>query len=63
MHTVPYYGNRIKVGFGIDQLKVYLCIIIISKYHNSQPQLFECEEHNLDSCSRENILWFNISWC
>ena len=40
-------------------LKVYLCIFVISVCQNS-PELFQCEEHDSDTCSRECVLWFNI---
>ena len=51
------------MGFFIDNLEVYFCIFVVSKYQNSLSQLFECEEHNLDTCSKGNVLLFNISLC
>ena len=52
-----------QVGFGIDNLKVCLHIFVVYEYHNSPPKLFASEEHNSDTCSRGNVLWFNISSC
>ena len=34
-----------------QKLKVCLRIFVVSKYHSSSTQLFECEEHNLNTCS------------
>ena len=49
------------VSFGIDDMKVCLCIFVVSGYQNSLAQLFEWKEHNSDTCSRGNVLWFNTS--
>ena len=46
---------------GTDNLKVCLHKFVVSKYHNSLPQLLECEEPNLNTCSWGNVLSFNIS--
>ena len=44
------YRLRIRfVGFGIDDLKVCLGILVVFVYKNSSPQLFESEEHSLDT--------------
>ena len=47
------------VSFGIDDLEVGL--FVMSEYQNSLPQLLENEEHNSDTCSIRNVLWFDIS--
>ena len=44
--------------FGIDELKGGLSIFVVSEYQNSSIQLLENEEHNLDTCSRRNVLTF-----
>ena len=50
-------GELNRVGLGVD-LKVYLRM-----YYSSPTQISECEERNLDTCSRGNVLWFDISSC
>ena len=32
------------VSFGIDDFKFWFRTFVVSEYHNSLPQLFECEE-------------------
>ena len=59
--TQPTY--KVSMGFGIDDLKVGLGIVVVFEYRNSSPQLLKIEEHNLDTCSRENALLFNIPSC
>ena len=52
-----------KMSFGINDLKVILCIFVVSEYQNSPLQLLENEKHNSDTYSRGNVLWFNIFSC
>ena len=47
-------------GYVIEDLKICLCIFVVSEYQNSPLQLFESEEHNSDTRSRGNVLWFYI---
>ena len=44
------------MGLGINDLKVCLHIFVISECRNLSPQLFECEEHNSDTCSWGNVI-------
>ena len=59
MYVMLWELNR--VGFGIDDWKVDLRILVVSDYQNSPPQLFESEEHKSNISSRENVFQFNIS--
>ena len=45
---------NIRVGFDIDGLKVSLRILVIFEYQNSEPQLFEYEEHSSNTFYRLN---------
>ena len=46
----------VRVDFAINDLRVCLCVFVISKYQNSPPQLLEDGEHNSDTYSRRNVL-------
>ena len=47
-------------GITINDLEVFLRIFVVFEYHNSPLQLFEREEHILDTCSRGSVLCFLV---
>ena len=50
------YRTCSRVGYGIDDLLVCLRIFVLSEYHNPPLQLYECKEHQYDTCTRGNVL-------
>ena len=52
--------DRVKRALVLMTYRIF-CIIVVSEFQNSLPQLFEFEEYSSDTCRRGNGLWFNNS--
>ena len=45
------------IGYGIDDLKIYLRIFVISEYLNSPPQLFQYERKTIRTLVAEEMYY------